>query len=38
MAIHVTKIIIKSAQDASELEDAILNSQFSADEVIAVHL
>jgi len=36
MAIHVTKIIIKSAQDASELEDAILNSQFSADEVIAV--
>jgi cyanuric acid amidohydrolase len=36
MAIHVTKVIIKSAQDASELEDAILNSQFSADEVIAV--
>ena len=36
MAIHVTKIIIKSVQDASELEDVILNSQFSADEVIAV--
>jgi len=36
MAIHITKIIIKSVQDASELEDVILNSQFSADEVIAV--
>lgn len=36
MAIYVTKIIINSVQDASELEDAILNSQFSADEVIAV--
>lgn len=36
MAIEVAKIIIKSVQDASGLEDVILNSQFSADEVIAV--
>jgi len=36
MSIEVAKIIIKSVQDASGLEDVISNSQFSADEVIAV--
>ena len=36
MAIEVAKVILKSVQDASGLEERILAGQFTADEVVAV--
>ena len=36
MAIEVAKVILKSVQDASGLEECIRKGQFAADEVVAV--
>ena len=36
MAIEVAKVILKSVQDASGLEECILAGKFAADEVAAV--
>ena len=36
MAIEVAKVILKSVQDASGMEERILAGQFSADQVVAV--
>ncbi len=36
MAIEVAKVILKTVQDASGMEERILAGQFSADQVVAV--
>ena len=36
MAIEVAKVILKTVQDASGMEERILAGQFTADQVVAV--